>query len=160
MAMSAIISDDGVYRYRLEREWDAERDKVAFLMLNPSTADATADDPTIRRCVGFAKSWGFGGIIVGNLFALRATSPRALYGHPDPVGPENDEHLRRIALDSETIVCAWGNHGSIHGRADTVYKLLDGRNLAALIATSKGEPGHPLYVPALTQPKAYFRGGK
>lgn len=84
---SAVISECGSYRYRLERVWEAEKDRVAFIMLNPSTADASKDDPTIRRCIGFAKAWGFGGLIVGNLFALRSTDPKALYGHKDPVGP-------------------------------------------------------------------------
>jgi hypothetical protein len=155
-ASSAVISACGAYRYRLERLWDEEKDKVAFLMLNPSTADASQDDPTIRRCIGFAKSWGFGGLIVGNLFALRSTDPRALYDHPDPVGPDNNNHLRAIARCAETVICAWGTHGALHDRGRKVAELLDDRNLAALKLTANGHPGHPLYVAASTQPKAYF----
>lgn len=153
---SAIISDCGAYRYRLERTWDPELPRVAFLMLNPSTADAEADDPTIRRCIGFAKSWGFGGLIVGNLFALRSTDPKALYSHPDPIGPENNGHLRTISVDAETIVCAWGAHGAFRDRGREVAKMLDFCNLAALKVTKEGHPGHPLYIAADVQPKAYF----
>ncbi len=156
---SAIISACGAYRYRLERQWDGEKPKVAFLMLNPSTADAEADDPTIRRCIGFAKSWGFGALIVGNLFALRSTDPAALYSHADPVGPDNDKHLGAIARSAETIICAWGTHGAFRDRGRTVAEMLDGHNLAALTVTKDGHPGHPLYIAASMQPKAYFAPG-
>lgn len=155
-ASSAVISPCGGYRYRLERQWDEEEAKVAFLMLNPSTADASQDDPTIRRCIGFAKAWGFGGLIVGNLFALRSTDPKALYSHPDPIGPDNNSHLDAIAHAAELIVCAWGTHGALHGRGREVAERLDDRNLAALRLTADGHPGHPLYIPASAQPKAYF----
>ncbi|RVH56227.1 DUF1643 domain-containing protein [Sinorhizobium meliloti] len=155
-ASSAVISPCGGYRYRLERQWDEEEAKVAFLMLNPSTADASQDDPTIRRCIGFAKAWGFGGLIVGNLFALRSTDPKALYSHPDPIGPDNNSHLDAIAHAAELIVCAWGTHGALHGRGREVAERLDDRNLAALKLTTDGHPGHPLYIPASAQPKAYF----
>lgn len=153
---SAVLSPCKAYRYRLERSWDRGATSVAFLMLNPSTADASNDDPTIRRCIGFAKAWGFGGLIVGNLFALRSTDPKALYDHPDPVGPRNDEHLRAIAKDAELIVCAWGAHGALRGRGVEVAGILDGANLAALSVTKDGHPGHPLYIPANAQPKAWF----
>ncbi|PJR13942.1 DUF1643 domain-containing protein [Sinorhizobium meliloti] len=153
---SAVISDCGTYRYRLERDWDATASKVAFLMLNPSTADHTEDDPTIRRCIGFAKAWGFGGIIVGNLFALRSTYPKALYSHPDPVGPDNDEHLVGICQSSLRIVCAWGTHGTLHGRDRVVYDRLELFDLRALKVTSKGHPGHPLYVAGNTVPQAFY----
>jgi len=154
--MSAILSACGLYRYRLERTWDDEASKVAFIMLNPSTADAETDDPTIRRCIGFAKSWGFGGLIVGNLFALRSTDPMFLYSHSDPVGPDNDAHLRSIAICAEQVVFAWGNHGLFQERGRVVAEMLDDRNISALNITGKGQPGHPLYVAAATQPKAYF----
>lgn len=153
---SAIISACGAYRYRLERQWNPRLLKVAFVMLNPSTADASQDDPTIRRCIGFAKAWGFGGLVVGNLFALRSTDPKALYSHPEPIGPENDDHLRRIANEADPVVCAWGTHGTLHDRGREVAELLDGRNLAALKVTAAGHPGHPLYIAANAEPKAYF----
>ncbi|OCP36768.1 DUF1643 domain-containing protein [Ensifer sp. LC163] len=153
---SAIISSCGEYRYRLERRWDADKPKVAFLMLNPSTADADHDDPTIRRCVAFAKSWGFGCLIVGNLFALRSTDPKALYSHPSPIGPDNDRHLFAIAQSARKIICAWGTHGALHDRGRRVAEQFEFFPLAALKVTADGHPGHPLYVAASTQPQEYF----
>lgn len=153
---SAHLSACGAYRYRLERQWDQGRPKVAFIMLNPSTADADQDDPTIRRCIGFAKSWGFGGLIVGNLFALRSTDPGALYRHPDPVGPDNDKHLGAIARSAEQVVCAWGTHGKLLARGLRVSELLADFNLSALKITADGLPGHPLYIAGNTQPRAWF----
>ncbi|PND29022.1 DUF1643 domain-containing protein [Sinorhizobium sp. M4_45] len=153
---SAVISECDAYRYRLERHWDGEKAKVAFLMLNPSTADASQDDPTIRRCIGFAKAWGFGGLIVGNLFALRSTDPKALYDHPDPIGPDNDQHILAIAKSARKIVCAWGTHGSLHDRGREVAERLEFFDLVALKITADGQPGHPLYLAADTQPRSYF----
>jgi len=152
---SAVLSDCGAYRYRLERQWDADKSKVAFLMLNPSTADASEDDPTIRRCIGFAKAWGYGGLIVGNLFALRSTDPKALYSHPDPVGPENDRHLVEICQHSIRVICAWGTHGKLKGRDRAVYERLEFFDLCALKLTSEGHPGHPLYIAGDTLPKSF-----
>ena len=102
----ATFSRDRRYRYRLWRRWDRSRAVVAFVMLNPSTADAMHDDPTIRRCVGFARAWGFGGVDVVNLFALRATDTRALRKAADPIGPANDRHLRRAVRSAGLIVLA------------------------------------------------------
>ena len=96
MTSGATFSDDGVYRYRLWREWDADLPSCLFIMLNPSTADATQDDPTIRRCIDYARRWGFGRLEVGNLFALRSTDPKALYAADDPVGPDNDDALMEM----------------------------------------------------------------
>ncbi|MBN9356180.1 MAG: DUF1643 domain-containing protein [Herbaspirillum huttiense] len=154
--MSAIISDCGLYRYRLERdEGDAlaTRGPALFIMLNPSTADAAEDDPTIRRCRSFAKSWGCSGIVVANLYALRATDPRELWLHSDPVGPENDRHLQRLAIEHDLVVCAWG----ANARSDRVATVRDmfsdwGARLMCLGVTERsGAPRHPLYVPS-TQP--------
>ncbi|ELZ96619.1 DUF1643 domain-containing protein [Haloferax sulfurifontis] len=144
----AVLSDDGTYRYRLSRTWDADKPTVAFVMLNPSTADATDDDPTIRRCLGFAKEWGFGSLTVANLFALRSTDPDALAGHADPVGPENDAHLQDVCDSAERVVVAWGAKGSLRDRAALVADLLDDRDLYALDTTKAGHPAHPLYQPA------------
>lgn len=110
MVRGAKLSDDRLYRYGLWRKWD-DRPKVMFIGLNPSTADEVEDDPTIRRCIGFANSWGYGGIVVANLFGFRATDPTALQKATDPIGPENDEWLYRLADEAALVVGAWGNGG-------------------------------------------------
>lgn len=151
---SAIISDDGVYRYRLIRGWDASLPRCCFVMLNPSVADHAIDDPTCRRCVGYAKAWGFGSLTIVNLFALRSTDPAALRSHPNPVGPENDGHILDVASDVPLVVAAWGSHGSLFGRSAAVRRLLRDRGirLDCLAKTKGGEPGHPLYLPANLTP--------
>src|SRR5690349_6309203 len=102
----AII--DGVYRYLLWRTWNPEHAPVTFIMGNPSTADGQSDDPTLRRCLGFAHSWGFGGLLVVNAFAYRSPSPQDLFRVADPVGPKCDEYLIEIAKQSACLVVAWG----------------------------------------------------
>lgn len=150
----AAFSDCGQYRYRLWRTWDVEKPKLGFIMLNPSTADETEDDPTIRRCIGFAKDWGYGSLVVGNLFALRTTDPENLYDHPAPVGPENDTHLQEIVVESDRIVAAWGTHGAFQGRGQEVADMFEDQ-LVALDTTKDGHPAHPLYQPADTEPVPY-----
>jgi hypothetical protein len=116
-------------------------------MLNPSTADATLDDPTIRRCRSFASSWGFSGITVANLYALRSTDPAALWLHHDPVGPENDAYVAEMAMKHGSVVCAWGANAR-DDRVATVVKLLRNARaqLTCLGTTKSGAPRHPLYV--------------
>jgi hypothetical protein len=148
-SMSAIISKCGQYRYRLERpaQLPTGRGPALFIMLNPSTADATADDPTIRRCRAFAHNWGCDGVIVANLYALRATDPAELWTHPRPVGPRNNGHLRELAVGAAEIVCAWGAHAR-QARVQEVVSMLrasDAR-LRCLGITKDGAPRHPLYV--------------
>jgi len=124
-------------------------------MLNPSTADETTDDPTIRRCRGFAKSWGYGGIEVVNLFALRATDPAQLRSHTAPIGPENDVYIVSAATDEKTglIVCAWGRHGRFNERDSAILQMLQPRcSLHVLNWTMTGEPRHPLYVKGDVRP--------
>lgn len=142
---TAVVSPCGRYRYMLGRRWD-DGDAVMFLMLNPSTADADIDDPTIRRCMGFARSWGYAALTVGNLFALRATDPRELRKADDPIGPENDGWLLRMARDHRRVVAAWGNHGCYLGRSAAVREMIPG--LHRLRVSKEGEPCHPLYLPA------------
>lgn len=150
---SADISECGTYRYRLERWW-AEAPAMSLGMLNPSKADAICEDPTIRRCIGFAQDWGYGGLIVWNLFALRSSDPRALRRHPDPVGPENDRHIVQAVLDprSGLTLVAWGTKGG--DRAREVLDMLAsfGKRPHCLGLTKGGHPRHPLYVKADTQP--------
>src|SRR4029079_19593153 len=112
----AVMSPCGRYRYRLTRVWDESRPAVCWVMLNPSTADAVKDDPTIRRGSSFSWSWGAGGLVVVNLFAFRATNPADLLDAPDPVGPENDAHVRDAAKGAGLVMAAWGVHGSGLGR--------------------------------------------
>lgn len=148
---SAVISADGVYRYRLERLWGPEHAQP-FIMLNPSTADAELDDPTIRRCIGFAQREGRGGIIVMNLYGLRATNPEALRKAQNPIGPENDGHIGALAgwaaRAGVPIICAWGTNAA-QSRADRILRLLSHENAQAtcLGKTAAGRPKHPLYVP-------------
>lgn len=141
----AILSKCGLYRYNLSRRWSDGKTCV-FVMLNPSTADASSDDPTIRRCIGFARREGCGGLVVVNLFALRATQPLALLAEKDPIGPMNDEFLiDAIVNSSGPAIAAWGAHGTFMDRADTVRRMTD-KPLWALGVTKAGQPRHPLYV--------------
>lgn len=154
MHKDAIISECGQYRYLLQRSWDVRQQAVCFIMLNPSTADASLDDPTIRRCLGFAKDLGFGQLEVVNLFGLRATDPKVMRSHADPIGPENDEQLIRSATICHQTICAWGAHGTHKDRGRAVLALLRraGVQPHALRLTKAGHPAHPLYLPANLKP--------
>ena len=118
---------------------------MLFIMLNPSTADAELDDPTIRRCVGFAQRWGFQGLAVGNLFALRATDPQQLRRVADPIGPENDQHLIWMSDDADVTIAAWGTPGAFRNRDQHVLGFLKGA-VEHLGLTKQGHPRHPLYL--------------
>jgi hypothetical protein len=155
MVRTAIISDDGLYRYRLGRRWaGSDMDAggmVYFIMLNPSTADAMKDDATIRRCIGFAKGWGFSRLLVGNLYAYRATDPKRLakaLQDPgmDAVGEGNDDFVLNDALMADRIVCAWGAHPVARLRAPVVLERLAvvRKRLGHLGLTEGGQPKHPL----------------
>jgi hypothetical protein len=142
---TATFDVTGRYRYRLGRWW-GPGPRVAFVMLNPNTADAVRDDPTIRRCVAFAKSWGCGSADVVNLFARRARDPRQLARAVDPVGPDNDRHLRRALREADLVVCAWGASPLARSRAAELPPILGGRPLRCLGLTKQGAPRHPLYL--------------
>lgn len=148
----ALISDCGRYRYTLRRQWDPGASHLLVIMLNPSTADAEIDDPTIKRCISFALRERFGGIIVMNLFAFRATSPNDMKAAADPIGPDNDDwlvsKLNLFASLNEPVLVAWGAHGSHLDRAARVVALADlaGSRLVCLGTTAAGHPRHPLYV--------------
>jgi len=146
MRSGAHFSRCRKFRYALWREWDATRPVVMMIGLNPSTADATRNDPTIRRCMGFARDWGYGAVWVTNLFAYRATYPADLKAAPDPVGPRNDLWLRRVARRADTLVAVWGNDGAMQGRSDRVRAMFDAR-LYVIRINGSGEPAHPLYLP-------------
>lgn len=141
---SAIFSEDRIYRYLLLRKISKNGGRVLFVCLNPSTADESKDDPTIRRCIGFARYWGFSGLIVANLFAYRATSPEDLKKALDPVGPKNDDWLRAASSEADLTVVAWGNHGLFKERFVAVLPLLS--NPKCFGVTNLGMPRHPLYI--------------
>ena len=155
MTGGATFSRDRRYRYRLWRRWDRTRPVVAFVMLNPSTADAERDDPTIRRCGGFARGWGFSAMTVVNLFALRATDPARLRRARDPIGPDNDDHIAAAAAGCDALVLAWGAHGALGGRDRDVLALLRGCRPACLGVTRSGQPRHPLYLPSATRRRPF-----
>lgn len=123
--------------------------------MNPSTADETTDDPTIRRCINFAKSWGYGGILVANLFAFRSTNPQRLYTEQDPVGSANDFYIKEYSDKSKLTIACWGNHGNFINRSEEVCKLVN--SLYCLDINKSGEPKHPLYVKHNITPKPYTR---
>ena len=118
-----------------------------FIGLNPSTADETDDDPTVRRCLRFARDWGHGGLVMTNLFARCATAPDEMKRDRSPVGRENDRWIRRLASDAGVIVAAWGNHGAYRGRSRDVRTMLSDFDLYCLDLNKTGEPVHPLYQP-------------
>lgn len=153
----AVFSPCDRYRYSLWRIWDVSRPKLLVIGLNPSTADATQNDPTIRRCIGFAQSWGYGRVTVTNLFALRSPYPKALRQAQDPVGPETDAWIERLAAASDTCFVAWGNHGQFLGRDRSVGQALamSGRPLVCLKRTKQGQPAHPLYLKKTLMPKSW-----
>ena len=140
------------YRYTLHREWNGgDCGVVCWVMLNPSTADAVRDDPTIRRCIGFSRRWGFNSLVVVNLFALRATDPNVLLLDANPVGPGNDDAIRHAAQEASLIVAAWGAHPAmVRGRRDQRVRDLCAA-LHCLGTTRGGHPRHPLRLRADTQ---------
>jgi hypothetical protein len=168
------LSEDRKYRWTLWREWpmkDGEerqgngdgRAYVMFIGLNPSTADETQDDPTIRRCIGFAKSWGFGTLCMTNLFAFRATSPKDLFAEPEPVGQLNDSYLENCARDACIVIAAWGKHGAYRKREADVairFACLDkfsGKQFQCLGRNRDGSPRHPLYLRKDTLRELFWR---
>jgi len=154
MECSAGISDDEKYRYWLKRVWNKSLPQCTWIMLNPSVADSEQDDPTIRRCMSFARNWGCGSIHVVNLFAYRATKPDDLREVDDPVGPENDYWIEsQISLDCGPIIAAWGSYTIIANREREVREMLVGSKVECLGLSASGKfPRHPLYVEGKTQP--------
>lgn len=151
-----------VFRYRLSYAWELGKPRVVFIMLNPSTATSEELDPTARHCCQIAYNLGFGGVEIANLFAFRSTDPKNLKHSPDPIGPDNDRHLLELVREHPYVVCAWGTHGDLWGRAKAVQKLLTeaGVQPKVLGLTKDGFPKHPLArgkerIPATTVPQAW-----
>ena len=158
----AALSADQVYRYQLDRTWNPAWPVITWLMLNPSTADASVDDATVKKITKtFARPWGAGGVTVVNLFAYRATEPADLRKAPDPVGPHNDLFIRDVCCRPAVVVAAWGAHGGLHGRDTAVTRMLAGAGvrLHCLGLTRDGHPKHPLYVSGSTPLQLYPEAG-
>jgi hypothetical protein len=157
----AYISPCERYRYSLTRDWGQTTyacNRVAFIGLNPSTADAAEDDPTIRRCIRYAQDWGYSGLLMVNLYAYRATDPRDLAEAPDPVGnPHNDRAIQNLAPTCDLFIAAWGATDAPwrNERAAAVCRLLDGYFLHSLGVTREGHPRHPLYLRADAKPELW-----
>lgn len=148
MDRTAIFDETGCYRYWLGRRWQDVGDTVAFIMLNPSTADAMQDDPTLRACIQFAQRWEYAGLSVVNLFGYRTPHPNVLKMAADPVGLENDEYLMRAVDEAEKVVLGWGNFGGWLERDRTVLDLikLHANKVYCLQRNQSGQPRHPLYI--------------
>jgi hypothetical protein len=153
----AAISSDGLYRYDLSRTW-ADGPTATWIMLNPSTADAHTDDPTIRRCMTFSRAFGCGSMVVVNLYGLRATEPAALWTAADPVGWANDailaHHVAKAADYDTPLIGAWGGLAQ-PGRIAAVLALPGMDRLTALATTKAGQPKHPLYLPGHLRPQPW-----
>lgn len=160
MIRTATFGGNGIYRYLLSRTWDNDLPAITWVMLNPSTATASSDDQTISRVVGFSRLWGHGSAEVVNLFAFRTTSPALLQVPDDPVGPGNDDVVLNSAARTGKVIVAWGNHGELANpstgapRCDEMLRMLDDaeRKVVCLGKTRRGQPSHPLYLPADTRP--------
>jgi hypothetical protein len=145
------------WRYLLWRRWDEAKPAANFLMLNPSTADEVKLDPSCTRARNYAEKWGYGALVVTNIFAWRATDPEEMKAVRDPVGRGNDAAILRAARECAIVVCAWGNHGAHLGRADEIVAFLLSRNvkLNYLRRNGAGHPAHPLYLPGTLKPRPY-----
>ncbi len=150
---SAIFSPCEKYRYVLHRQLSENNDATClFIMLNPSTADAHKNDPTVERCERFTREWGYTNLVVCNIFALRSTDPKSLYSHDDPIGPNNNGWILEESEKAKLIVCAWGNHGQfMHRGMDVLIMLKHRDNLRYLTLNKSGQPKHPLYIKADTK---------
>lgn len=144
------------YRYTLWRRWhtDDSAEMLMFIGLNPSTADETQDDPTVRRCIRFAMDWGFGGLLMMNAFAFRATDPKVMKAEPKPVGPGNDRAFRTHRTEVGLIIAAWGTHCTVE-REQRICQVLN-RTVHCLGQTKAGRPKHPLYLRADTEPQLFW----
>ncbi len=146
----AAFSGCRKYRFALWRVWDDALPCVMFIGLNPSTADESANDPTLTRCMRYAQSWGFGGVCMANLFAFRATDPKVMMSASDPVGADNNQWLLELSQNFGLVVAAWGNTGRYMERSAHVKSLIP--NLHCLKLNKSGEPAHPLYQKAVISP--------
>lgn len=154
MIKDAFLDKERQYRYMLKRQWGERNDNfINFVLLNPSTANETIDDPTIKACIKFAQNLGYDGFYVTNLFAFRTRSPQILKKSRNPIGERNDEFIKKYAYKSKLVVIAWGNHGNFMNRDNEVSKILSKiKNPHCLAITKSGSPKHPLYIKRDTKP--------
>lgn len=159
LEMSADISDDGLYRYWLSRRLSMGERTILFVGLNPSTADAKNDDPTIRKCAGFARLWGFDWLFMGNLNAWRSTDPKRLPTDPlSAVGDRNQEALKWLCQKSELVVAAWGQN-KLNDYAWTLSRTILALPHVRCLGRNQDEtPKHPLYLPYATPLMEVMRG--
>ena len=154
----AVFSSCEKYRYRLWRHWEKNgKPTLAWILLNCSTATASANDPTVERCERRARMMGFGGVEVVNIFAYRATDPLVMKAQEDPIGPDNDRAILEAIADCGMVICGWGTHGAHMNRGREVTSMLisKGVDLHCLTITEGGHPGHPLYVGYDVVPKPF-----
>jgi hypothetical protein len=159
MKNDTVFGPDRKYRYLLKHTWESHFAPrlCAWIGLNPSVADETRLDPTLRRIRKFSTAWGYNAFIMTNLFALVSTDPKRLYTEPDPIGPENDAYILQAVCESELVVASWGTLGRIQNRCTGVLKFLSEVDLHCLKRTKDGYPSHPLYVAGETKPMRYRR---
>lgn len=171
MKFETVFSEDRTHRYTLWREWSMgilEPDNpgfVNFICLNPSTATETVDDPTMRKCIKFAKSWGYGAMCVTNIFGYRATDPEDMKAFAraggDPVGPQNDYFIQLAAVTAELVVCAWSQHATFMGRGGDVKEMLEEAGVTLhyfkMGVGKDPQPHHPLYLPDSTKPVLWLQ---
>lgn len=153
----AVFSPCRTWRYTLWRRFTPDalvKEMCCFIGLNPSTADETQDDPTIRRCIQFSKDWGYKGYVMLNLFAYRATDPRVMKAAADPFGESNTEAMFEVSMMAGRVVAAWGNHGQFRGQSVRIKRMLP-KSTVHLGLTKSGEPKHPLYLLASTVPQKW-----
>ena len=150
---SAVFSPCRKYRYSLSRTWDINQKIILFIGLNPSTADETHDDPTIRRSLLYSSRWGFGGLIMVNLFAFRATLPKDLKNSKHPVGRDNNQFIIHAHKEASMTIAAWGNDGDLYNRDQEVLEIIS--NPMCLKVNKTGQPAHPLYQKKDIKPKPY-----
>jgi hypothetical protein len=161
----AVLSQCRTYRYRVVRVWDSHMPRLGVVGHSWSATNEWRSDDTVRRCIGFARAWGYGGIDIGNLFGLQAADPRKLASVADAVGPHNDAHLAAMRADNDLIVLAWGAH-ACPDRARAVAHMMwrcskdGGGSLAVLGWTQRGQPRHPLYAPKDTTPECLTLGDR
>jgi hypothetical protein len=157
---SAVFSECGKYRYRLDRDWSVLGSPLVrscWVLLNPSKATAELNDQTVAKCIRLSNAWGCNAMTVVNIFALRSTDPRELYKADEPVGVGNDEAILAAVRHAAIVVAGWGNHGMLRGRGVQVRDMLiaAGVPMSCLASNAGGQPGHPLYLPSRTKPRPY-----